>query len=806
MLLLTSVTDKLQIVTGSAVAVDVHASYVDITLATGNFASAAPQNTLITTAATTDVVSSPGAGIARNIQTLSVRNKSATSPQDITVKHIGGATTVELIKVTLRAGYQLCYIDGEGWELLDANGNVLQSTNTRPVQSVYDAQVDFGFVGDLVTVFDGACSVASPSKITSATAAFDVNALVGQRITLAGAGAAGAVYVGAITAIDSAGQVNVSPNISTTVAAKGLGFGTDNTAAIAAMVAAVNNAAFPGARVFFGRSFSNAYGFPTRVVFNKPVQVEGIGGGHTADTGDYTRIGGTRLAWWGDSIDSGVAYSAFFECSPVGVQSLKRVAFRSCWLDCRNGDQNEYLFGLKLHSCHGFMLDDFFIMDALAVGLITNVDADPTEAKDTTRFSIKNFCVRELDNPTPAMTAPILMTSSVTLTTAPQNLTVAANTLPAAGYLWTVCNNGYPVLVKYTGGGGTTTLTGCVVSAEEAVNAPLTLSGGNVVQAVPGNAACVLFDGATTANTCCGAIEMIQLSHGTTWGPAAMEYRNADSIDCQQPMINGGNATNDGAINRIRKPGVRLCGSSSSDTLAARNNVFKGGSAGVGGVNVMGLNSVGTRISAMPGPNYWSLYQMGNGEPIPVVEGNAFFDWQPNGGFGYGQRGSASIADQVVAAATLTLLTGSLILVPPQGFQVGTKFRWKLRGSKTAAGTAVRNFFIKIGINGTTADGTVATFLSLGAVTAAVDIGDWEVEFTVRTLGAAATAVAHLVMQHQLAATGLSANNPDVNVGTMAAFNSTTPKLFVSLCLTTGASEVITMQSCGVECINPANP
>jgi hypothetical protein len=394
----------------------------------------------------------------------------------------------------------------------------------------------------------------------------------------------------------------------------------------------------------------------------------------------------------------------------------------------------------------------------------------------------------------------------VTLTTTPQSLTVAANTLPASGYCWVASNLGYPVLVRYTGGGGTTTLTGCVVSAEEAVNAPATVNGSNVVQAVPGNAACILFDGGTTANTCCGTAKMLQLSHGTTWGPAAMEYRNADSIDCQQPMINGGNATNDGAINRIRKPGVRFCGSNSSDTLAARNNVFKSGSAGAGGVFVAGVLNTGARLSAMPGPNYWSLYQMGNGEPIPVVEGNAFFDWQPNGGFGYGQRGSSSVADQVVAAATLTLLTGSLIQVPPQGFQVGTKFRWKLKGSKSAAGTAVRNFFIKIGTAGTTADGTVATLLSLGTVSAAVDHGAWEVEMTIRTLGAAATAQAHLVLQHQLAATGLSSNNPDVNAGTMAAFNSTTAKQFVSLCLTTGASEVITFQSCGVECINPANP
>src|SRR5439155_22466191 len=103
------------------------------------------------------------------------------------------------------------------------------------------------------------------------------------------------------------------------------------------------------------------------------------------------------------------------------------------------------------------------------------------------------------------------------------------------------------------------------------------------------NAACILFDGGTGANTCCGTLEMLQLSHGTTWGPAAMEYRNCDSIQAFQPVINGGNNTNDGAINRQRKPGCRLNGSNSNDTLAARNNVFQGGSMGAGGISVMGV-------------------------------------------------------------------------------------------------------------------------------------------------------------------------------------------------------------------------
>ena len=387
-------------------------------------------------------------------------------------------------------------------------------------KSFYDAQTDFGFVGDLVTVFDGAASTGAPTKITSASLNFNANAIVGQRITLAGAGAGGAMYVGTITAIDSGVQVTVSPSISTTVTNRGLQVGTDNTAAITAMVSTINSSTF-GAKVFFGTSKTNAYGFPIRVVLNKTAHIEGIGGGHTADSGDYTQIGGTRLAWWGDSADGGVAFGSFWEFSPTGVQAIKRPSMRNLWLDCRNGDQlgANAIIGLKLASCHGFMLSDgFFVCDAGGIGIWTDIDPDPTEAKDATPFSISNLCIRALDNPTGSVTTPFAMTSAVVLSTTPQNLTVAANTLPAAGYIWTMTTAGNPVMVRYTGGGGSTTLTGCTVSTELSIHNPTTLATGNIVQAVPGNSCGILFDGGTGANSCCGTVQTVQISHGTTWG------------------------------------------------------------------------------------------------------------------------------------------------------------------------------------------------------------------------------------------------------------------------------------------------
>lgn len=70
---------------------------------------------------------------------------------------------------------------------------------------------------------DGAASISTPTKITSATASFNSTHL-NQDIMLSDAGD-GEDYNGTITAIDSTTQVTVCPAISTTVANKRLTFG-----------------------------------------------------------------------------------------------------------------------------------------------------------------------------------------------------------------------------------------------------------------------------------------------------------------------------------------------------------------------------------------------------------------------------------------------------------------------------------------------------------------------------------------------------------------------------------------------------
>lgn len=699
------------------------------------------------------------------------------------------------------------------------------------IQSVLfvDPIATYGVAFDHVVVFDGTCSTGAPTKITSATINF-TNADLNKRIVLSGAGAAGAQYVGAITAIDSATQVTVSPSISTTVSNKGLQTHTDDLAAWTALISDINNSPYPGAQIQLRQS-GNILGFTNRSgissylpEINKQIKFEGISSNHNTDIGDYTKVGGSCIAYVGTTA-APTDFSAVMTLSPtlgVAAPALKRVVLKDFWIDCRNGDQNSALKGLWLKSCHGFMIENFFVMDAAGIaiefGVVAPGVAVPNanslgEAKDCTRGIVRNVGIRGLDLPqSGAQTTAITTTSAVTLSNGtPQSLAgLGANTLPTAGYVWVQTTIGYPVLVKYTGGGGTTTLTGCIISLADGINVPATVSGSNIVQACPSNSCAILFSGDLTANTCLIHFSSIYISHGSTWGPAAIEFGNSDSNDLQDIIINGGSFTNDGTINRIRKPGIRINGSNTSATLACRNNTFTNGSAGAGGISNMGVLNTGARLLAMSGPTYWKLYQLGNGEPIPIVEGNAYFDWTPNGGWLPGQRGQASVADQAISAATLTSITGSIITVPPQGIQVGTTFRWIVHLTSGAAGTAAGNVFsVKIGTAGTTADSNVAVFTTLTVGTAVVSEAVVIVQMTIRTLGATATAYASCSITNTgVAGTGvgfISALSQAL-VPTMSTFNSTTANLFINLCLTTSAAKTVTIRQIATECVNPANP
>lgn len=191
-------------------------------------------------------------------------------------------------------------------------------------------------------------------------------------------------------------------------------------------------------------------------------------------------------------------------------------------------------------------------------------------------------------------------------------------------------------------------------------------------------------------------------------------------------------------------------------------------------------------------------------------------DWTPNGGFRPGVIGPVAVATQTINAATTAIVLGSLVAVPPQGFQIGTVLRWTIPMSKTAAGTAARTVTVKYGAAGSTADGTIASVTVTPSSTATADLGKMVIELVVTALGSGTSgaARAQLTLMHNAlpSATtgGLSNVGTNQATMTMTGFDSTAPASgprFLNVTITTGAAEVLTILApCYVECLHPGNP
>jgi hypothetical protein len=78
------------------------------------------QNTTISGATTTDVVSSPGNSVQRNIKSIVIRNTDASLTDIVTVTHTDGSTAIDLTVKTLLAGYEMSYFDETGFTVVDS--------------------------------------------------------------------------------------------------------------------------------------------------------------------------------------------------------------------------------------------------------------------------------------------------------------------------------------------------------------------------------------------------------------------------------------------------------------------------------------------------------------------------------------------------------------------------------------------------------------------------------------------------------------------------------------------------------------
>lgn len=127
MLLLTSTSDKIQVVTSASGDIDVHATWLDS--ASGTVTPGRTNTVAIATATTTDVVAAPAASTYRNVQSLLIRNTHASVSNNVTVRHTDGTNVAEVFKATLGPDEVIQFLDGVGFQVLAATGAVKTSQN-----------------------------------------------------------------------------------------------------------------------------------------------------------------------------------------------------------------------------------------------------------------------------------------------------------------------------------------------------------------------------------------------------------------------------------------------------------------------------------------------------------------------------------------------------------------------------------------------------------------------------------------------------------------------------------------------------
>ena len=146
MIILSSTSDKIQVVTGSAGTIDVHASWAD--LSSGSVTPGRTNTPVITTATTTDVVASPGASAQRNVRTMYIRNDDASVDNLISVQHTDG-TNVEILWEGILLPGEAVLKDTSGrWVKYSDNGAKIVDVDTGAQLFGFSTTSQAGFAAD----------------------------------------------------------------------------------------------------------------------------------------------------------------------------------------------------------------------------------------------------------------------------------------------------------------------------------------------------------------------------------------------------------------------------------------------------------------------------------------------------------------------------------------------------------------------------------------------------------------------------------------------------------------------------------
>jgi len=134
MISLTATNHILEINTSADSDIDVLVSFVDHTSTGGTLGD---QQTLITTATNTTILSAPASSTQRQVKMVSIYNTSTSTTNTIIVKKDIGGTEYEIFRGILLPFERIEYNDGQGWESFANSGVKKASLNqgTSPTSS-----------------------------------------------------------------------------------------------------------------------------------------------------------------------------------------------------------------------------------------------------------------------------------------------------------------------------------------------------------------------------------------------------------------------------------------------------------------------------------------------------------------------------------------------------------------------------------------------------------------------------------------------------------------------------------------------
>lgn len=131
MISLFGINDVLRVVTTSVANLDIVGAYVT----NSEPATFGSIRQSISSATTTTLVNAPSAGQKRDVFSLTIRNRHASTANIVTVQIFDGTNAFEIVKVTLAAGEQVVFDGLHGWSYLNAQGmpKTSQSQNSSGV-------------------------------------------------------------------------------------------------------------------------------------------------------------------------------------------------------------------------------------------------------------------------------------------------------------------------------------------------------------------------------------------------------------------------------------------------------------------------------------------------------------------------------------------------------------------------------------------------------------------------------------------------------------------------------------------------